>query len=115
MPLSIPKDHFKVFTENNSKNGRPFLTVEQLDAFINKAFCGNQSIPAQKLNNDLKGETIKIQNVFYVFYCNTVKDYFPTDNCRDKFIRLLTDNFTGWDFDKVKINFSKHTKLCFKF
>jgi len=113
MPLNIPRDHFKIFTENNRKNGKPFLTSDQLDSFIERAFCGNNLLPVQKINYDLKGEKIKIQNVFYAFYCNTVKDYFQTDNCRDNFIRLLTDNFTGWDFDKVKKNFSKHTKHCF--
>jgi hypothetical protein len=115
MPLSVSRNHFKVLTENNSKNGKPFLTPDQLDSFIDMAFCGNQDLPVQKINLDLKGETIKVQNVFYAFYCKTVKDYFPTDNCRDKFITLLTDNFTGWDFEKVKKNFSKHTKHCFKF
>lgn len=34
MPLNIPRSHFKVFTENNSKNGKPFLTSFQLDSFI---------------------------------------------------------------------------------
>jgi hypothetical protein len=115
MPLSVPRNHFKLLTEHHSKNGKPYLTRGQLDSFIDRAFCGNPSQPVQKINLDLKGETIKIQNVFYAFYCNTVKNYFPTDNCRDKFIRLLTDHFAGWDFNKVKKNFSKHTKHCFEF
>ncbi len=104
MPLRIPKDHFKVFTEKNSKNGKPFLTPEQLDAFIDRAFCGNSNILKQKFNQTV-GEKLFIQSVFYEFYYKYCFDYFSTMKCQDNFVRLLTDNFEGWNFKNVKNNF----------
>jgi hypothetical protein len=109
MPLYIPKEHFKVFTETRNKTGQPFLTEVQLNTFIERAFCGNKELPIQKFNHAPKGEKFQIQKVFYDFYCKAV-DYFPSSRCRDHFIRLLTDNFIGWDFKNVKSNFAKQTR-----
>lgn len=109
MPLHIPKEHFKVFTETKNKIGQPFLTEVQLNLFIERAFCRNKELPIQKFNHAPKGEKFQIQKVFYDFYCMGV-DYFPSSRCRDNFIRLLTDNFIGWDFKNVKSNFAKQTR-----
>jgi hypothetical protein len=109
MPLSIPKDHFKVFTENNSKNGKPFLTAEQLDAFIDRAFCGNTNLQKIRFNLDSR-EISAIRYVFYQFYNTYYFEYFETLQCRPAFIRLLTDNFEGWDFETVNENFNKKPK-----
>jgi hypothetical protein len=109
MLLKVPIDHFKTFTETTSQNGKPFLTIDQLNTFIERAFYGNTELPMQKFNQATKGEKLKIQKVFYDFYCIGV-DYFPSSRCRDHFIRLLTDNFIGWDFKNVKSNFTKQTR-----
>lgn len=109
MPLHIPKEHFKVLTETKNKTGQPFLTEVQLNSFIERAFCGNKELPIQKFNHAPKGEKFQIQKVFYDFYCKGA-DYFPSSRCRDHFIRLLTDNFIGWDFNNVKSNFAKQTR-----
>jgi hypothetical protein len=109
MPLSIPKNHFKVFTENNSKNGKPFLSPEQLDAFIDRAFCGNTKFQKIKFNLDSR-EISAIRYVFYQFYNTYYFEYFETLQCRPAFIRLLTDNFEGWDFETVNENFNKKPK-----
>lgn len=110
MPLSIPKEHFKVLTDKKSKNGQPFLSNEQFDLFIERAFCGNAETPKQKMNQAPKGEKLLIQTVFYEFYDNYCFDYFQTMQCQDAFIKLLTDNFDGWDFQNVKNNFTPKTK-----
>lgn len=109
MLLKVPIDHFKTFTETTSQNGKPFLTIDQLNTFIDRAFCGNTELPMQKFNQATKGEKLKIQKVFYDFYSIGV-EYFRSSKCRDNFIRLLTDNFIGWDFENVKNNFSKQTR-----
>jgi hypothetical protein len=48
-----------------------------------------------------KGAVVKI---FYKFYL-LGKDYENNYHVRDKYIRLLTDYFEGWDFEHVKKNF----------
>lgn len=110
MPLRIPKEHFKKLTIKKSKNGQPFLTNEQFDLFIERAFCGNTTIPKQKMNQAPKGDKLLIQNEFYYFYNNYCFDYFHTMQCQDTFIKLLTDNFEGWDFQNVKNNFTPKTQ-----
>jgi hypothetical protein len=109
MPLRIPREHFKKLTTEKSKNGHPFLTNEQLDLFIERAFCGNTTIPKQKINKANR-EKLLVQSLFYDFYNNYCMDYFSTMQCQDDFIKLLTDNFEGWDFQNVKNNFTPKTK-----
>jgi|26BtaG_2_1085354.scaffolds.fasta_scaffold00606_10 hypothetical protein len=111
MPLSIPKEHFRVFTLNNSSNGKPFLTEEQFSCFIDRAFCYNMEIPKQKFNQSPKGEKLKIQYVFRQFYENYCFEYFDSGNTQDLFIKLLTENFIGWDFHNVKNNFKTKPKI----
>lgn len=109
MPIDVAVSHFKKLTENNSKNGSPFLTTEQLDIFIRKAFCGVQDLPKQTFNQAPSGEKSIIQYVFREFY-DTNWDYFGTGQVQDKFIKLLTENFTDWDYENVRNNFSKIPK-----
>lgn len=110
MPMSIPKEHFNIFTIRLSKNGKSFLTNEQFDLFIERAFNGNDSIPKQRFNQSPKGEKLLIQSVFYEFYDTYCFDYFTTMQCQETFIKLLTDNFEGWDYKNVKDNFKPKTE-----
>lgn len=110
MPLSIPKEHFKVLTVKNSKNGKPFLTQDQFDTFINRAFLGKFDLPKLKFNQAPKGEKLKIQYLFRQFYENYCFEYFDTGQTQNVFIALLTENFTGWDFKNVKDNFKTKPK-----
>lgn len=110
MPLNIPKEHFKILTEKNSKNGRPFLTQDQFNIFIERAFLGRTDLPMQKFNQAPKGEKFKIQYLFRQFYENYCIEYFNTGQTQDIFINLLTDNFIGWTFENVKDNFKTKPK-----
>lgn len=111
MPLALPKEHFGVFTRKLSVNNNlPFLTDLQFDNFILKAFMGNNTVPKQKFNMKPRGEKLLIQSVFYDFYSNYCMDYFSTSQCQDNFIRLLTENFEGWNFENVKNNFTPKIK-----
>ena len=110
MPLNKAREHFKVFTEKNSKNKKPFLTVEQFNSFIDRAFNGKIDVPKQKFNQIPKGEKLLIQAVFYEFYNTYCFEYFNTMQCQEKFIKLLTDNFDGWDYKNVKENFNPKAK-----
>ncbi|MBD3863393.1 MULTISPECIES: hypothetical protein [Olleya] len=106
MPIEIAVDHFKIFTEKNSKNGKPFLTEKQFDIFIKKAFCGIPNLKKQKFNMAPKGESTLVKYRFREFY-ESYYQYFGTGQVLDKFVELLTDNFVGWNFKNVKVNFDK--------
>ncbi|AXO80050.1 hypothetical protein DZC78_06485 [Olleya aquimaris] len=110
MPIEIAVNHFKIFTEKNSKNGKPFLTEKQFDIFIKKAFCGIPNLKKQKFNMAPKGENSLIKYRFREFY-ESYYQYFGTGQVVDKFIELLTDNFVGWDFKNVKSNFNKKPSI----
>lgn len=110
MPLNIPKEHFKTLTLKNSKNGLPYLTQNQFNDFINKAFLGKVNLPKQKFNQVPKGEKLKIQYLFRQFYENYCFEYFNTGQTQDVFIKLLTENFIGWEFENVKNNFKTKPK-----
>lgn len=105
MAFDIVIKHFEIFTTKNSKNGKPFLTVTQFDNFIKRAFCGEQDIDMQEFNTPPRGEKMLIQYRFRQFYELYYDKYFNTVQVQDKFIKLLTDNFVGWDYNKVKNNF----------
>lgn len=105
MPLSIPESHFRVLTEKASSNGKPYLTEQQLQAFLDRAFRGEKGTPKQKINKGNR-EKLLVQSLFWEFYDKYCFDYFHTMHCQDDFIRLLTDNFEGWDFQNVKHNFT---------
>lgn len=110
MPLSIPQEHFKILTTKNSKNGKPFLTQNQYDIFIKRAFLGENHLQKLKFNQAPKGEKLKIQYLFRQFYKNYGFEYFNTGQTQDIFIKLLTENFIGWDFKNVKNNFKTKPK-----
>jgi hypothetical protein len=109
MPFKIAVNHFKIFTTTNSKNGEPFLTTDQLDIFIKKAFCGTPDLPKQTFNQMPKGEKFIIQYRFREFY-EKHWEYFGTGQVQEKFIELLTDNFTDWDYQNVRNNFKTKPK-----
>tara|TARA_R110002050_G_scaffold4573_2_gene22157 strand:- start:69017 stop:70120 length:1104 start_codon:yes stop_codon:yes gene_type:complete len=109
MPFKIAVNHFKIFTTTNSKNGEPFLTKDQLDIFIKKAFCGIPDLPKQTFNQMPKGEKFIIQYRFREFY-EKHWEYFGTGQVQEKFIELLTDNFTDWDYQNVRNNFKTKPK-----
>ncbi|MGJ8666714.1 MAG: hypothetical protein ACSHW7_10130 [Patiriisocius sp.] len=102
-------EHFEIFTIKNSQNGKPFLTNEQLDLFIRRAFCGEINLPKQKFNQIPKGEKFIIQYRFREFYDKNY-EHFGTVQVQDDFIKLLTDNFEGWEFKNVKNNFANKPK-----
>lgn len=100
MPMEKVINHFKALTEKKSKNGQPFLTQEQLILCLQKAFLNKPKIEKQKINlgTGQKGYVIKR---FYEFFVLAVADYNEL-NKKDKYIKLLSDNFTNWKSSTIK-------------
>ncbi len=110
MDINIPIEHFKVFKEKSSKNGKPFLTIVQFDLFIQRAFHGDSEISKQTFNVGNR-EKLFIVKRFHQFYDIAAKEYENTTQCRDKYIKLLTDNFTNWEYQDIKNNFGNKVKV----
>jgi len=109
MPIDIAINHFKVFMEKKSKSDdQPFLTPEQFNLFIQRAFGCNTSIPQQTINYG-NTEKMFIVKRFVEFYDLSTKKriYEDTGQCLEKYIKLLTDNFKNWNYDTVANNISK--------
>ena len=109
MPVDYIKKHFESFVTNNSRNRKPHLTAKQLDNFINRAILGRTEVPMEKFNR-IGHENSRITHVFYEFFLLYSPNYESTMQCVEKYIRLLTDNFEDWKFEKVINNFSKKPK-----
>jgi hypothetical protein len=111
MHLDEVRKWFIQLSENNSKSGKPFLTIGQVEQFIERAFVGNMDIPAPTLNATDR-EKGKIVGLFHLFYdhCNThqpkVGKIDPLATA-EKYIKLLTSNLDRWTFDEVKNNFRR--------
>lgn len=104
-------EHFEVLKTRVSKlNNKPFLTDKQFETFINVAFCSGKRTRKIRFNKKPKGEKQLIVRLFYEFYSNTYEELFGSQNNRDKYIKLLSDNFLGFEFDSLKTNFNINTK-----
>lgn len=113
MPFNIPIEHFRILTEKQNKNNEQFLTQKQFDDFIERAFKGNASIEKQKINFSNR-EMLKIQYLFYDFFHKTSFHYFGSIQFKEKYVKLLTENFIGWDYKKVFNNFNTEPKKLLK-
>jgi hypothetical protein len=109
MPLEMARNHFIVLTKNKSKNNQPFLTDAQFGSFIEKAFLNNPSLPKQALNYGIR-ERLFIVKLFYQFYQIAVNNYENTSQCRQKYIKLLSDNFINWEYQATANNFGNKVK-----
>ncbi|SOD98051.1 hypothetical protein [Spirosoma fluviale] len=109
MHLDEVRKYFIQLAKNSSKNGNPFLTIEQFEQFINRAFVGEPF--TEKLSmNEKTGDKGKVIGLFYLFFtrCTTHQPKIgklDPNATVEKYIRLLTDHFDNWTFDEVKNNF----------
>ncbi|GAB2553707.1 hypothetical protein [Spirosoma areae] len=102
MSLGVIDKWFMQLANTKSKNGNPFLTVDQVQKFIERAFTLNTDVPIQTFNL-ANGERTSIEKLFYLYYekCKNDYTYEPTKHSKAKYVRLLTDNFTNYNFDTV--------------
>lgn len=109
MELELVTKHFWQLTQKKSKQGgKPHLSKEQFEQFITNAFSGHDGSPKEKIRmNIAHGEYGTIRYIFYKFYELCKVDYESTNHQKDKYVRLLTDNFEGFDYKKTANNFNK--------
>ena len=66
MSLVEVRKWFIQLAESNSKNGKPFLTVEQVEQFIERAFVGNTSLEKLTFNYSSRGKTYFMEIVLSI-------------------------------------------------
>ena len=109
MPLDQVERWFLQLAGNTSKSGEPFLRVEQIKEFIERAFCGEPFTEKITITTSRGGKG-KIVGLFHLYYheCATHQSKIgkiDPELSTGKYIRLLTDYFDNWSFDDVKHNF----------
>lgn len=108
MPLKIPIEHFKIFVDIENRNGNPYLSKEQFISFIKRVFLNDKSIDKISFDIGSRGKLFVIKR-FYEFYQKAIR-FENTNQCRDKYIKLVSDNFTNWDYKDLKDNFGNKVK-----
>lgn len=99
IPVKSAISHFKILIEKKSKNGKPFLTEKQFINFIQRSFLSKSEIPKEHINL-VGGEKGFVIKRFYEFYTLAISQH-SLSNKKIKFIKLLSDNFTNWEYDKI--------------
>ncbi|QJW90749.1 hypothetical protein HNV11_15845 [Spirosoma taeanense] len=117
MALQEVRQWFIKLADNNSKNGKPFLTAEQVEQFIERAFVGSANIPKLTFNI-AKSERTSVTKLFYLYYQRCTQDYAveSTKHCKQKYVQLLTDHFTNYEYKTVfdTFNNSQNAKKDWK-
>ncbi|MBL0102601.1 MAG: hypothetical protein IPP51_01790 [Bacteroidetes bacterium] len=109
IPMEVVIEHFKILTEKNSRNGKPFLTTEQLIHFLQRGFLKDKSAPKPKVNlsNTEKGFFI---SRFYTFYELAVTQY--SDPNKKRTISALYQKTLAIDGAKIRsFTTSNRTRL----
>jgi len=109
MPLKFAIDHFIVFTQKTSKNGELFLSKEQFISFLKRALLSETDFEKIYLNVGSREKSFVVKR-FYEFYSQASSKFENTIQCKDKYIRFVTDNFANWDYDNLKDNFNGKAK-----
>ena len=113
MPIKEVREYFGKLYLKKSNNGLAFLEQDKIEVFIKKAFLKEENIEKITINY-FKGEKLFVWKLFYEYYIictDVVSGVESGKHCRDKYIKLLTDNFTNFIFDDVKRNFYKSSEI----
>lgn len=105
IPIEVIIKHFEVLKCKNERNGgKRWLTEDDFNKFIGRAFNGKKGI--EKLTLIVgKAEKGLIVDRFHSFYTLAVNNYNENWNNTELYIRYLTDNFTNYTFEEVNKNF----------
>ncbi len=105
IPIDVTIKHFEVLKcKNERNNGKQWLTEDDFNKFIKKAFKGGKGLEKLTLNVG-KGEKGLIVDRFHSYYTQAVKNYNENGRNSNLYIRYLTDNFTNYTFEEVCTNF----------
>lgn len=96
--IGLIRNYFSFLTIMPSKSGGTFLTKEQLEQFIERAFLGREDLPKIRFNA-VQGEYNQIVYYFYMFYTiciNSEDSAKKRGEIKEAYKKLLIDNFTNF-------------------
>lgn len=108
MPLKLPIEHFKILCDTKNKAGKAYLTESDFISFIKCAFLNDKSANKVTLNFGSREKWFVIKR-FYEFYQKGI-EFENSSQYKDKYIRLVSDNFTNWTYESLKNNFGNKVK-----
>lgn len=82
---------------------KKLITLNTLNEYLILAFQNTEIIPDVKFNFLKKENKASIIKIFYNYYSIIVQSQYGR---QDEYIKLLTNYFSGFEFQKVKNNFS---------
>lgn len=107
MPFNMIREYLMPLTKKN-KNGQPYLSIDEFNKFFNTVFVEGGTLESNKLEINLyHGERKVITPIFYNFY-NKSLSYEKTNHCKKKYVKLLTDNFSNFEYKKVHNCFNRY-------
>lgn len=115
MLLGEVKRWFMQLSVRKNKEGAVLLSEKQTEQFIEYAFQKKQPLPNKLIiNYGSKGKWnfVRLFNEYYIECTKSRGNKRPVDDrplIRDQYIKLLTDNFEGFEFNEVKENFTTKT------
>ena len=83
---------------------KKYLTIDNLHNYLKVAFENPKQPPLTKFSFEKKYFIKDIRKIFYDYFTSINTENYST---QDKYIKLLTDYFEGFDFEKIKNNFNK--------
>jgi hypothetical protein len=95
-------NHFRVFTDLKSKNGKHFLTEVQFLSFLKRGFLKDETEPKQKINFKY-GEKGLVVRRFYEFFI-ILTDYEFSQKQKQKITDLIMRCFCNADFTESNIS-----------
>ena len=105
---NVPIEKVIAFFKQLCDKDKLVLSELEFNHFIQRAFLGNISIEKQTFNTSKVRKTMIIK-MFHQFYQVSINKFnYEKPNIRkDKYVKLLTDNFSNWDHKSVSDNFSR--------
>jgi|GEM_PF-5418755 len=112
MPLKEVYKYFEPLVNQKGRSQQFYLTNIDLMLFIKVAFCG-EPISVKLTFNIGRGDLGKISYFFYQYFeiCSVKKGYQAN---KDQYVKLLTDNFSNFNYNSVFSNFNKRPKNIIK-
>lgn len=111
IPVKVMIEYFSSLTIEKNYTNEPYLTTNQLVAFIKRVCSGETSILKININFNPNKETSIIRTFFWGFYNYCVEEYEVSSTERGKFINLLCDNFNNFNYETTLENFNKKSKI----
>ena len=108
VPLPIVCKYFMQLAQHPKTK---FLTVKEVNFFIDRAFCFDRTIEKLTFHNTSRKQAA-IWKLFHRFYedCASNLKYDSKKKTKQEYVELITSNFNNWGYEQVANNFAIRSK-----